>query len=159
MSRRHESLDARQKQLLRRANRALLAISSGNHAVVRAVEERSLLADVCRIIVETAGYRRGNLGLYGWVIAGVVFTFWVSMTLVVPPADRLAALVGTGIILCPIGLVGLGLGRRATRRPSLAKRVQVVKVDTVEGWMDIRFGNQDYARLATELNQLEPSQT
>jgi signal transduction histidine kinase/CheY-like chemotaxis protein len=40
-----------------RANRALRAIGSCNQAVIRATEEMELLQEVCRIIVETAGYR------------------------------------------------------------------------------------------------------
>jgi PAS domain-containing protein len=42
---------------LRRANRAHLAISSCNQALIRAEDEPSLLREVCRIIVEVAGYR------------------------------------------------------------------------------------------------------
>jgi signal transduction histidine kinase/CheY-like chemotaxis protein/HPt (histidine-containing phosphotransfer) domain-containing protein len=47
----------RSEENLRRANRAHLAIRSCNQAVIRAVEEVSLLREVCRIIVEVAGYR------------------------------------------------------------------------------------------------------
>jgi signal transduction histidine kinase/ActR/RegA family two-component response regulator len=47
----------RAEENLRRANRAHLAIRSCNQAVIRAVEEMSLLREVCRIIVEVAGYR------------------------------------------------------------------------------------------------------
>jgi PAS domain S-box-containing protein len=47
----------RDEENLRRANRAHLAIRSCNQAVIRAVEEVSLLSEVCRIIVEGAGYR------------------------------------------------------------------------------------------------------
>jgi signal transduction histidine kinase/DNA-binding response OmpR family regulator/HPt (histidine-containing phosphotransfer) domain-containing protein len=42
---------------LRRATRALRAIGSCNQAVIRAADELSLLREVCRIIVEAAGYR------------------------------------------------------------------------------------------------------
>jgi signal transduction histidine kinase/CheY-like chemotaxis protein len=47
----------RAEEQLRRANRALLAISSANQAVVRATDEAALLREVCRVVVETAGYR------------------------------------------------------------------------------------------------------
>src|SRR5947209_3148519 len=42
---------------LRRADRAQLAISRCNQAVVRATDEPALLREVCRVIVEVAGYR------------------------------------------------------------------------------------------------------
>lgn len=43
--------------LLRHTNRALLAVSSCNQALIRATDESELLQQICRIIVETAGYR------------------------------------------------------------------------------------------------------
>src|SRR5262249_48106100 len=42
---------------LRRANRAMRAISCCNQALIRATDEGDLLREVCRIIVEVAGYR------------------------------------------------------------------------------------------------------
>jgi PAS domain S-box-containing protein len=42
---------------LRRANRALRAISSCDQALVRAADEDSLVNEVCRVIVAEAGYR------------------------------------------------------------------------------------------------------
>jgi two-component system cell cycle sensor histidine kinase/response regulator CckA len=42
---------------LRLANRALKAISAVNESILHATEERSLLREVCRCIVEHAGYR------------------------------------------------------------------------------------------------------
>jgi PAS domain S-box-containing protein len=47
----------RASEQLRRANRALRAISSCNQAVVRATDEAGLLQEVCRTVVEAAGYR------------------------------------------------------------------------------------------------------
>jgi signal transduction histidine kinase/DNA-binding response OmpR family regulator len=47
----------RAAEQVRRANRAHLAISSCNQAVVRAADETSLLREVCRTVVEVAGYR------------------------------------------------------------------------------------------------------
>jgi signal transduction histidine kinase/HPt (histidine-containing phosphotransfer) domain-containing protein/ActR/RegA family two-component response regulator len=47
----------RANEQLRRANRALRAISSCNQAVVRATNESGLLGEVCRTIVDAAGYR------------------------------------------------------------------------------------------------------
>jgi PAS domain S-box-containing protein len=42
---------------LRRANRALLALTRCNQALTRARDEATLLQEVCRVIVEVAGYR------------------------------------------------------------------------------------------------------
>jgi len=47
---------------LRRANRALQALSKCGNAVIHAVDETSLLSDVCQIIVETGGYRMAWIG-------------------------------------------------------------------------------------------------
>ncbi|MFQ5576110.1 MAG: PAS domain S-box protein, partial [Anaerolineae bacterium] len=47
---------------LRRANRALRVLSDCNQAVVRATEEASLRRQVCRILVETGGYRLAWIG-------------------------------------------------------------------------------------------------
>jgi serine/threonine protein kinase/putative methionine-R-sulfoxide reductase with GAF domain len=45
------------EEQLRRANRAHRAISSCDQALIRAEDEAALLGEVCRIIVEVAGYR------------------------------------------------------------------------------------------------------
>jgi PAS domain S-box-containing protein len=42
---------------LRRTNRAHRALSSCNQALIRATDERQWLAEICRIVVEQAGYR------------------------------------------------------------------------------------------------------
>jgi PAS domain S-box-containing protein len=47
----------RAEQHLRRAHRALRAISCCGQALVRASDEPALMSEVCRIIVEEAGYR------------------------------------------------------------------------------------------------------
>ena len=47
---------------LKRANRAIKAISKCNEAVIHAKEESSLLYEVCRIIVEVGGYRMAWIG-------------------------------------------------------------------------------------------------
>ncbi len=47
---------------LKRANRAIKAISKCNEAVIQAKEESSLLYEVCRIIVEVGGYRMAWIG-------------------------------------------------------------------------------------------------
>ncbi|MCE9634664.1 MAG: PAS domain S-box protein [Planctomycetes bacterium] len=47
---------------LRCANRALRTIAGANQALVRATERRAFLDDVCRIVVETGGYRMAWIG-------------------------------------------------------------------------------------------------
>ena len=47
----------RAEEALRRLNRELRAISSCNQALLRATDEQSLLEEICRIVVEEAGYR------------------------------------------------------------------------------------------------------
>jgi len=47
----------RAEESLRRTGRALKTLCSCNQAIVRATDERQLLQEVCRIIVEVAGYR------------------------------------------------------------------------------------------------------
>ncbi|WP_139379496.1 PAS domain S-box protein [Zoogloea sp. LCSB751] len=47
---------------LRRANRALLTVSECNQAVARAGDERVLLQDVCRLMVDFGGYRMAWVG-------------------------------------------------------------------------------------------------
>ena len=47
----------RAEERLRRVNRAHRALSTSNEALVRATDESALLRQICRIIVEEAGYR------------------------------------------------------------------------------------------------------
>ena len=47
----------RAEERLRRVNRAHRALSTSNEALVRATDESALLQQICRIIVEDAGYR------------------------------------------------------------------------------------------------------
>ena len=47
----------RSEQALLRSNRAHRALSRCNEALVRATDESSLLQDICRLIIEEAGYR------------------------------------------------------------------------------------------------------
>jgi hypothetical protein len=90
-------------------------------------------------------------------LASVAGLFWLLTTLVVLAHDGLAAsaaaFVGTGILLGPVTVVGAVLGRRGSRHPPVTRLVEVVRSDATEGWMDVRFGNPAYARLAADLNQ------
>jgi PAS domain S-box-containing protein/putative nucleotidyltransferase with HDIG domain len=45
-----------------RANRALRTLSAGNEALVRASEERALLAEMCRVVVDIGGYNAAIAG-------------------------------------------------------------------------------------------------
>lgn len=51
------------KRTLERLNRMLRTLSCGNEAVVRAVSEPELLSQMCRVIVETGGYRMAWIGI------------------------------------------------------------------------------------------------
>lgn len=54
----HDVTDRKQaEEHLRRSNRALVALSNCNQALIRATEEQALLGQICRIVVEKAGYR------------------------------------------------------------------------------------------------------
>jgi signal transduction histidine kinase len=50
------------KESLLRANRALRVLSAGNHAVIRAKDEESLLAEMCSIAAAEGGYRLAWIG-------------------------------------------------------------------------------------------------
>lgn len=55
---------ARSEQSLRKANRALRALSKCNHAIIDANKaESDLMREVCRIIVEIGGYRMAWVGM------------------------------------------------------------------------------------------------
>ncbi len=58
--RQHEA-DIHDKEL-KRTNRALRTLSGGNHALIRATDEVSLLQTMCRVAVEVGGYRIAWVG-------------------------------------------------------------------------------------------------
>jgi PAS domain S-box-containing protein len=51
------------ERALRRLNRTLRTLSRGNEALVRAASEPELLSEMCRVIVETGGYRMAWIGI------------------------------------------------------------------------------------------------
>lgn len=55
-------LHARDRLSLQKANRMLRVLSGVNQLLIRATEESALLSDVCRVVVETGGYRMAWLG-------------------------------------------------------------------------------------------------
>jgi response regulator RpfG family c-di-GMP phosphodiesterase len=60
-----ESTLAKQKaeeEKIKRVNRAYKALSQCNRALIRAVTEADLLQEICRVIVETGGYRMAWVG-------------------------------------------------------------------------------------------------
>ncbi len=61
LQRDHAQLDAVNIEL-KRINHALKTLSSGSRALIRAVDEKTLLADMCRLIVDTGGYRMAWVG-------------------------------------------------------------------------------------------------
>jgi len=54
--------EKRAKEELRRANRALRAISDCNEAVIHATDEAELMSAVCRVVVESGEYRAAWIG-------------------------------------------------------------------------------------------------
>ncbi len=61
------SIDVTERRLadegLRRTSRALRTLTSCNRVIIRATEESQMLRDVCRVIVQVAGYRLAWIGL------------------------------------------------------------------------------------------------
>ncbi len=57
------SEEMRAKVSLERINRALTTLSQGNEALVRATDETELFAAMCRVVVETGGYRMAWVGV------------------------------------------------------------------------------------------------
>jgi PAS domain S-box-containing protein len=53
----------RAEKVLRRLNRALQTVSECNQVLVHASDEATLLADICRLLVERGGYRMAWVGL------------------------------------------------------------------------------------------------
>ena len=51
-----------QQEELERLSRALRTLSGSNRALLRADDESSLLREICRVVVEEAGYRAGIVG-------------------------------------------------------------------------------------------------
>jgi hypothetical protein len=59
----------------------------------------------------------------------------------------------------PFYLGAMAIVRNGIRRPSPEKLVKVERANARQGWMDVRFGNPDYARLMADLNQAESAKT
>ncbi|RJG04268.1 GGDEF domain-containing protein [Noviherbaspirillum sedimenti] len=51
-----------QAQKLARIHRAFKTLSAGNHTLLHASDEQALLQDMCRVIVESGGYRQAVVG-------------------------------------------------------------------------------------------------
>ncbi len=61
LQRHEDEIDAANRRM-HQINRALLTLGSCNRTLVRAVDEESLLEGMCRVIVETGGYRLAWVG-------------------------------------------------------------------------------------------------
>lgn len=61
LQRRRDEAEAHEREL-RRINRALYTLSAGNRALVRAGDEASLLQAMCKVAVQTGGYRMAWVG-------------------------------------------------------------------------------------------------
>jgi diguanylate cyclase (GGDEF)-like protein len=56
-----DSIDDQERKLAR-LHRALVTLSDGNHTLLHATGEQQLLRDMCRVIVETGGYKIACIG-------------------------------------------------------------------------------------------------
>jgi hypothetical protein len=74
----------------------------------------------------------------------VVGTFFFTLASVARQPWELAVSVVLGV---PFILGALVILWKEIRRPSPAKLVKVVRASSGGDWMDVRFGNPDYARL------------
>jgi hypothetical protein len=98
--------------------------------------------------------RRKGLGRIfratGAIILIIVGTFFFTIASVENSLWIIALFVSLGVA-CSVGV--LATVRRGIRRPSPAKLVKVVRANFRQGWMDVRFGNREYARLVGDLNR------
>ena len=101
--------------------------------------------------------RRGPLGWIGPVVVAValiiVGTCFTTLASVARQPWELAVSVVLGL---PFILGALVILWKEIRRPSPAKLVKVVRARSGGNWMDVRFGNPDYARLVDELKGMNP---
>jgi diguanylate cyclase (GGDEF)-like protein len=59
---RARGIEAHSQQLLLRADRALRTLSAGNRTLLRAQDEKELLHEMCRVVVEEGGYSAAGVG-------------------------------------------------------------------------------------------------
>ena len=86
----------------------------------------------------------------GAIILIIVGTLFFTIASVENSLWIIALFVSLGVA-CLVGV--LATVRIEIRRPSPAKLVKVVRANFRQGWMDVRFGNREYARLVGDLNQ------
>lgn len=66
-----DGIEAREHRLseadrsLRRVNRAMMVLSAGNRAMLRSMDEQTLIEDMCRVIVDPGGYVMAWVGYRG----------------------------------------------------------------------------------------------
>jgi hypothetical protein len=101
----------------------------------------------------SARTRRGPFGWIGPVVIAmaliVVGTLFFTLASVARQPWELAVPVVLGV---PFILGALVILWKEIRRPSPAKLVKVVRASSGGDWMDVRFGNPDYARLVDALD-------
>jgi hypothetical protein len=101
-----------------------------------------------------ARMRRSRSALFGRVAIALVLG---SMAIIafssaaLERAQPLHAFFFTALGLC-FSTPLLAMLWNEIKRPSAAKLVKVVRANSARDWMDVRFGNPDYARLVDELN-------
>jgi hypothetical protein len=94
--------------------------------------------------------KRRILPLAGWYLVAAVLLFW-GLIGFVSAADNHSIVMGiVGASICASSL--WVVVRRIVRRPLAAKLVEIACVNAKEGWMDLRFGNEEYRRITADLN-------
>jgi hypothetical protein len=94
---------------------------------------------------------RSWLATLAWAVVAGMPAFLGFFLLLVGCFDPQARpLILVGLILT---LPAWAVAWRERHRSSVAKLVRLVRVNGREGWMEMRFGNREYAQLAARLNQ------
>jgi hypothetical protein len=103
---------------------------------------------------------RDAFGFVGRAIGTTVLIMVGTLVFFLASTDdsRWSALA-LAVLGIPFYLGALAIVRNGIRRPSPEKLVKVVRANARQGWMDVRFGNADYARLIADLNQAESAKT
>jgi hypothetical protein len=94
---------------------------------------------------------RAKLKSLAWAVPGGITGFSGFFFLLLGCLGREAVLIVIGMV-CALVTLAIAWGER--RVPSVGRLVQVVRSNATEGWMEVRFGNQEYARLVAELNKV-----
>jgi hypothetical protein len=101
--------------------------------------------------------RRGRSALFFRVVLALVLgsAAIIAFSVTVLEHSTLPRVLSAAIGLCFCAPL-VSMLRTELRRPSPAKLVKVVRASSPADWMEVRFGNPDYARLVDELYGMSP---